>query len=284
MKDFPGKTAFVTGAAQGIGLGICRALARQGVAVAMADIAAGPLEAARGGIEREGARAIAVPLDVSDPSAVERAARLVESEFGKLHILVNNAGVAAPPAPLSQIPLEHWHWLVGVNLMGVVHGIRAFLPLIRKHGEEGHVVNTASIAGLQVSPGRGTGCYAATKYAVVALSVSLDEELQGSPIGVSVLCPAAVDTAIYRAGERRPERFGGPFVPPAPNANQLALAAEGIAPDAVGERVLQGIRDREFFVFTHEEPRQWIEARHRRLLDGFDRIAVYNRSRNLPPR
>jgi NAD(P)-dependent dehydrogenase (short-subunit alcohol dehydrogenase family) len=282
MKDFAGKAAFVTGAAQGIGLGICRALARQGVRLAMADIAPAPLEAARASLEREGATAIALPLDVSDAAAFSAAAQAAERAFGKLHILVNNAGVTAPPAPLSQIPLEHWHWILAVNLMGVVHGVRVVLPLIRAHGEEGHVVNTASIAGLQVRPGRGSGAYAASKYAVVALSESLEQELAGTPVRVSVLCPAAVNTAIYRAGERRPEHFGGPFAPP-PNPNAAELA-KGLAPDAVGERVLEAIRAGEFFIFTHEEPREWIEARHRRLLEGFDRIAAYNRARGLPPR
>ena len=278
MKDFAGKTAFVTGAAQGIGLGICRALAREGVSIAMADIAAAPLEAARAELERDGARAIAVPLDVSDFAAVMRAAGQVETQFGALHILVNNAGVVAPARPVSTIPLEDWAWLIGVNLYGAIHGVRAFLPLIRRHGESGHVVNTASIAGLQVSPGRGTGGYAATKYAVVAFSEALEQELAGSGIGVSVLCPAAVNTAIFEAPRRRPPHFGGPFEPPPPNANQLALA-EGMSPDAIGARVVQAIRDDEFFIFTHAETRAWIEARHQRLIDGFDRLARYDRMR-----
>ncbi|HXQ50648.1 MAG TPA: SDR family NAD(P)-dependent oxidoreductase [Stellaceae bacterium] len=283
MKDFAGKTAFVTGAAQGIGLGICRALAKEGVSVAMADIAPDALEAACAGLARDGARVLALPLDVSDAAAVERAAAAVAERFGAVHILVNNAGVAAPPKPMSAIPLEDWNWLVGVNLYGVIHGVRSFLPLIRKHGAGGHVVNTASIAGLQVRPGRGTGAYAATKYAVVALSESLEQELAGSGIGVSVLCPAAVDTEIYASPRRRPPRFGGPFAPPEPHPNQASLA-DGLSPDAVGARVIQAIRDDEFFIFTHEEPRAWIEARHRRLVEGFDRIAAYNRARGLPPR
>ena len=283
MKDFAGKTAFVTGAAQGIGLGICRALAKAGANLAMADIAADALEAARAGLERDGAQAVALPLDVSDFAAFERAAAAAAARFGKLHILVNNAGVAAPPKPVSAIALEEWNWLIGVNLYGVIHGVRAVLPLLRQHGEAGHVVNTASIAGLQVRPGRGTGGYAATKYAVVAFSESLEQELAGSAIGVSVLCPAAVNTAIYLAGRRRPQRFGGPFEPPPPGPNHIALA-DGLAPDAVGERVLEAIRGGEFFIFTHEEPRGWIEARHRRLIDAFDRTTRYNRERGRPAR
>ncbi len=280
MKDFAGKTAFVTGAASGIGLGICRALAREGVSLAMADIAGDALGQACAGIAATGATAAAYPLDVSDAAAVARAAAAVEARFGALHILVNNAGVAAPPKPVSAVDLDEWAWLIGVNLYGVIHGVRAFLPLIRRHGAGGHVVNTASIAGFQVRPGRGTGGYAATKFAVVAFSEALAQELEGSGIGVSVLCPAAVATTIYQSARRRPGRFGGPFEPPPPTANQIALA-DGLRPDEVGARVVQAIRDDELFVFTHEETRAWLEARHRRVLAAFDTLARYHRARGI---
>lgn len=280
MKDFAGKIALVTGAAHGIGLGICRALARQGASVAMADIAADALEQARAGLAACGAEVAAIPLNVSDVAAVERAAAEIEARFGKLHILVNNAGVAAPPKPVSTITLDEWAWLIGVNLYGVIHGIRAFLPMIRRHGEGGHIVNTASIAGFQVRPGRGTGGYAATKFAVVALSELLSQELAGSGIGVSVLCPAAVNTTIYQSARRRPQRFGGPFEPPAKGPNQISLEA-GLPPDAVGERVAQAIRDEELFIFTHEEPRAWLEERHRRVLAAFDSAQRYNRAHGI---
>jgi NAD(P)-dependent dehydrogenase (short-subunit alcohol dehydrogenase family) len=280
MKEFAGKVALVTGAAHGIGLGIARALARQGVRVAMADIAADLLEAARAGLAAEGAEVCAIPLDVSDLADVERAAAEIERRFGKLHILVNNAGVAPPPKPVSTIALDEWAWLIGVNLYGPIHGIRVFLPMIRRHGEGGHVVNTASIAGFQVRPGRGTGGYAATKYAVVALSESLAQELAGSGIGVSVLCPAAVNTTIYESTRRRPPRFGGPFEPPPKAPNQIALE-NGLPPDLIGERVVQAIRDDELFVFTHDEPRAWLEERHRRVLAAFDSALCFNRVRGI---
>jgi len=280
MQEFAGKVAFVTGAAHGIGLGIARALARQGVRVAIADIAADLLETARAGLAAEGADVAAFPVDVSDAAAMDRAAAAVEARFGTLHILANNAGVAPPPKPVSTIDLAEWAWLIGVNLYGVIHGIRAFLPLIRRHGEGGHVVNTASIAGFQVRPGRGTGGYAATKYAVVALTESLAQELEGSGIGVSVLCPAAVNTTIYQSTRRRPQRFGGPFEPPPALPDQIALA-DGLPPDAVGERVVQAIRDEELFIFTHDEPRAWLEARHRRVLAAFDSAQLYNRTHGI---
>lgn len=281
MKDLAGRAAFVTGAGQGIGLGITRALARAGVNVALADIDEQALTKAVAEIEALGVCALAVPLDVSDAEAMVRAASKVEAAFGKLHILINNAGVTAPPKRITQLTPQEWDWLIGVNVYGVVHGIRSFLPLIRGHGEGGHVINTASIGGLQVRPGRGTGGYAATKFAVVAISESLQQELEGSGIGVSVLCPAAVDTAIYESSTRRPARFGGPFVPPEGLPSRAEMLPGALPPDVIGARVLHAIRTDEFFVFTHEGPRAWLEERHRRLMDGFDRAAAYNRQNGI---
>lgn len=278
MKEFAGRAAFVTGAGQGIGLGIARALARAGVNVALADIDEAALGKAMAEIEALGVRALAVPVDVSDAQAMKHASEAVVRGFGALHILVNNAGVAVAPRPISQITAEDWDWLIGVNVHGLLHGLRYFLPLIRAQGGDGHVVNTASIGGLQVRPGRGTGGYAATKYAVMAISESLEHELAGTPIGVSVLCPAAVDTSIYDSARRRPARFGGPTAPPDIKAEMLPNA---LPPDVVGERVVHAIREREFFVFTHEGPRTWLEERHRRLMDGFERAARYNREHGI---
>lgn len=271
MKDISGKVAFVTGAANGIGLGICRALARAGADVALADIQADALAAARDEIAGLGVRAVAIPLDVSDAAAMERAADMVQETFGKVHILCNNAGVSLGNNKVLEVPPEQVAWMFGVNLFGVLHGVRAFMPRIRAHGEGGHIVNTASIGGLQVNRALGTGVYAMTKYGVVALSEALEHELEGSGIGVSVLCPALVDTTLYRSGERRPERFGGAY-DRTDLTDAQARMADGMAPDAVGERVLRAIRNDEFFVFTHAAPRSWIEARHARLMEGFDAV------------
>jgi len=271
MKDIAGKVAFVTGAANGIGLGICRALARAGAHVALADIQPDALERAREEIAGIGVRAIAIPLDVSDAAAVERAADTVQQAFGKVHIVCNNAGVSLGNNRVLQVPPDQVAWMFGVNLFGVLHGVRSFVPCIRAHGEGGHIVNTASIGGLQVNRELGTGVYAMTKYGVVALSEALEHELDGSGIGVSVLCPALVDTTLYRSGERRPDRFGGAY-DRADLADAQSRMAAGMAPDAVGERVLRAIRDSDFFVFTHQAPRAWIEARHARLMAGFDAI------------
>ena len=271
MNDIGGKVAFVTGAANGIGLGICRALARAGANVALADIQPDALDRARAEIAGLGVRAIAIPLDVSDAAAVTRAAEAVEAAFGKVHIVCNNAGVSLGNNKVLEAPPDQISWMFGVNLFGVLHGVRAFVPRIRAHCEGGHIVNTASIGGLQVNRTLGTGIYAMTKYGVLALSEALEHELDGSGIGVSVLCPALVDTTLYRSGERRPERFGGGYER-ADLADAQARMAEGMPPDAVGERVLRAIRDQEFFVFTHAAPRAWIEARHARLMAGFDAV------------
>lgn len=280
MKELAGKTAFVTGAASGVGLGIAEALAQEGVNLVLADIDAAGLSQASETLGQAGVRVTTLPVDVADAAAMEEAARRVAA-LGPLHVLVNNAGVAVPTAPISSLSLDDWHWLMGVNVFGVIHGLRFLLPLIRAHGQDGHVVNTASIAGLQVRPGRGTGGYAATKFAVVAISESLQHELAGSGIGVSVLCPAAVDTAIYESSARRPARFGGPRPLPPGSPGKAELLAGGLPPLTVGRRVVEAIKADEFLIFTHEAPRAWIEERHQRLLEGFERAARYNRDHGI---
>lgn len=273
MQDIAGKVAFVTGAGNGIGLGICRALARAGAHVALADIQPGPLERARSDIAALGVRAIALPLDVSDADAVARAADAVEAAFGKVHIVCNNAGISLGNVSLLQMTPAQWNWIFGVNLFGVVNGVQAFVPRIRRHGEGGHIVNTASMAGLQVNPGiPGIGAYAMTKHGVIALSEALAMELQGSGIGVSVLCPAQVDTTLYDSGRRRPERFGGSYAR-ADVKQARERSATGLSADAVGEMVLRAIRDDQYFVFTHPEARTRVEERHARMMAGFDALS-----------
>lgn len=271
-QDLNGKTAIVTGAASGIGSGIAQTLARAGMNVALLDIQERGLDDLRLQIESSGGKAIALAADVSDAASLAAAAQRAEDAYGRIHVAVNNAGVAMHGTPLEEIELQDWNWVIGVNIYGVIHGIRTFVPMIRKHGEGGHIVNTASIGGLQMRPGWNTGAYSMTKYAVVALSEALEQELSGSGIGVSVLCPAAVRTAIYDSAKNRPARLGGPFRREQQHFLKDTIA-DGLTPLAVGERVLQAIRDDEFFVFTHSEPRPLIEERHRRIMQAFDRIA-----------
>jgi NAD(P)-dependent dehydrogenase (short-subunit alcohol dehydrogenase family) len=280
MRQLEGRTAVVTGAASGIGLGLARTFARQGMAVVLCDIRGDRLDAALAEVRGLSGRAIAVITDVSDRAAVEHAAREAQKAFGAVHVVCNNAGVTMHGKSVAELAPREWDWIVGVNLYGVIHGTQIFLPLIRSHGDEGHVVNTASIAGFQVRPGRRSGAYAATKYAVVALSESLAQDLAGTPIGVSVLAPAAVNTQIYRSGENRPARFGGPFAPPVDDPLHQQLK-NGLDPDTVGERVVRAIREREFFVFTHMETKAWLEQRHQRILDGYSECERWEAERKI---
>jgi NAD(P)-dependent dehydrogenase (short-subunit alcohol dehydrogenase family) len=275
--DLKGKVAIVTGAGSGIGLGIAIALARAGMSVAVADIRAAALDNAVAAIEALGAPVLPLEVDVSDLASVKAAAAAVEHRFGKIHVAVNNAGVAMHGVPIEQLAPHDWDWLIGVNIYGVLHGMQAFLPYLRAHGEGGHIVNTASIGGFQIRPGWNTGAYSMTKYAVVALSEALEQDLENSGIGVSVLCPAAVATRLDQSASARPERFGGPFVR---SANHFLhdLVKDGLAPEDVGERVVLAIRRNEFYVFTHSAPRVWVEERHARLLQAFDRAREWEQT------
>jgi NAD(P)-dependent dehydrogenase (short-subunit alcohol dehydrogenase family) len=268
MRELAGKTAVVTGAGSGIGLGLARTFAREGMAVVLCDIRGDRLDGALAQVRALGARAIAVPTDVSDRAAVEHAAREAQRAFGAIHAVCNNAGVAIHGKSVAELTPQEWDWIIGVNLYGVIHGIQTFLPLIRAHGGEGHIVNTASIAGFQVRPGRRSGAYAATKYAVVALSESLAQDLTDGPIGVSVLAPAAVNTRIYLSAENRPARFGGPLTISEDDPLHEELK-RGLDPDTVGERVVRAIRRRELFVFTHLETKTWLDERHQRIVDAY---------------
>jgi NAD(P)-dependent dehydrogenase (short-subunit alcohol dehydrogenase family) len=186
MQDLTGKVAVVTGAASGIGLGCARTFARAGMKVALCDLRADPLAAAVDNVRALGGEAIGIATDVSKKESVEQAAERVIREFGKIHIAMNNAGVVLRGLPMTDITDEGWNWVLGVNLYGVIHGIQSFVPRIRAHHEGGHVINTASMAGLHVG-NRQTGAYAASKFAVVALSEALEKDLAGTNIGVSVL-------------------------------------------------------------------------------------------------
>jgi NAD(P)-dependent dehydrogenase (short-subunit alcohol dehydrogenase family) len=271
MRDIKGKTAIVTGAASGIGLGIAKALAHAGANIVLADLRPDPLETARRTIESIGVRAIAVTVDVSDPDSVAAAGKIALDTFGALHIAVNNAGVAMHGTPLEHVKPEEWEWVIGVNVKGVINGIRTFVPMIRGHGQGGHVVNTGSVSSLFVREGRHQGAYAMTKYAVLALSEALEQELAGSGIGVSILCPGGVMTSIFDSAATRPDRFGGSYSRPEQEALKSAFASGALPPDVVGRRVLQAIRDDEFLILTHTGEREIISRRLDRIKAAFDR-------------
>lgn len=269
MQQLEGKTAIVTGAASGIGLGMARAFAREGMAVVLCDIRGDRLDAALAEVRALGAKAIAFVTDVSDRASVRDAGDAAVKAFGALHVACNNAGVTIHGRSVAELTPQEWDWSIGVNLYGAIHGLEIFLPLIRRHGGEGHIVNTASIAGFQIGGHRRSGSYGAMKFAVVALSESIAWDLKESPIGVSVLAPAAVKTRIYTSGENRPARFGGPYSEPGNDAFQSELD-QGLEPDVVGERVVRAIRHNEFYVFTHMHTKDWLLARHQRIIAAFD--------------
>ncbi len=267
MKDFNGRAAVITGAASGIGLGMARAFAGAGMKVALLDVRAGPLEAALADLRALGADAMAVVTDVSDAAAVETAAARVEANFGRIDIACNNAGVLVHGKAVEEITPAEWDWVLGVNLHGVIHGIRAFLPRIRRHGDGGHIVNTASIGGFQVGAAMQTPAYAVSKFAVVALSEGLRNDLRGTNIGVSVFAPAAVETGIYGSPLHKPERFGGPD---SSGEHTPDFIRAGMTPDQAGRRVLAAIAANDFYVFTHMQTRDWLLARHSEIIAGYD--------------
>ena len=191
------------------------------------------LAEARARLHNLGAHVETFVSDVSDAAMLEETGAAIEAKFGPIHIVCNNAGVSMLGVRLEEIPRTDWDWVIDVNIKGVINGIRTFVPRVRRHGEGGHIVNTASIAGLQVNPNFRTGAYAMTKYAVVALSEALEQELAGSGIGVSVLCPAAVDTGIHLSARARPDRLGGPFTREADHF-MGDLIKQGLHPEQVG--------------------------------------------------
>src|SRR5712672_1023693 len=222
MRELAGKTAFVTGGASGIGLALCRAFAQAGMKVMLADIEADALAAAVKSLRDFGPEVRSVICDVADPVSVARAAEASYQAFGNVHVVCNNAGVAAGGG-IDNISLDNWRWVLDVNLMGVLHGIRSFLPHIRSHGEGGHIVNTASMAGM--NGGLGLSPYTASKFAVVGMSEGLSLQLKPLGIGVTVLCPGFVRTRISGSGRNRPERYG-PAQPLDPASPAAAMVAE----------------------------------------------------------
>jgi len=251
VKNFRDRVAVVTGAASGIGLALAERFAAEGMKVVMADIEVGPLAAAAEGVRRKGASVRATRVDVSRPDEVDRLARETYDAFGAAHVVCNNAGVAVIGA-VHEHTLADWQWVINVNLWGVIHGVRAFLPRMLAGGDEGHIVNTASMAGLTTA--QFMSVYDVTKHGVVALSESMYKEAQvtGSPIGVSVVCPGLIDTNIMRSSRNRPEELSeegkaGPLAQAFGQTLSDRLAG-GYPPSEVAEQVLQGIREGRFYI------------------------------------
>ena len=273
IDTLDGKTAVVTGAASGIGLGIARALTDAGARVALLDVEPDALVASTDGL----ANAVTIAVDVSDRTAMYEAAERVRQTFGHVDVLVNNAGIAYNRTPLWETPDRDIDWSIAVNIFGVLNGIKAYVPSMVGRGRGGHIVNTSSIGGFQVrkSTIMYQTLYAATKYAVTAISEGLRADLLDHGIGVSVLAPAAVRTSIASSDRNRPTRFGGPTTGSQSDAVNTMLSSQGVEPGEVGRRVIAAILNDEPYIFTHPEERELVEARHRNIAAAFDLAAQY---------
>jgi NAD(P)-dependent dehydrogenase (short-subunit alcohol dehydrogenase family) len=273
MKEVAGKVAVITGAASGIGRGMAEAFAAQGMRLVLSDVERVALEATADSLSRAGSHVHAVVADVSKAKDIEMLAEETLRIFGAVHVLCNNAGVGAGGTPSWTSTLDDWNWVIGVNLMGVVHGVRTFLPIMIKQDVEAHIVNTASMAGL--TPGGGAP-YAATKFAVVAFSEIVYQELTrgGFKPRMSVLCPGFVSTNILDSARNRPAEYSDqapPSTMPGADAFRKWFADQvksGLDPRTVGDQVLQAIRDERFYVFTHPDWLRLVEHRTKQIMQG----------------
>ncbi len=274
MREFQGKVAVVTGAASGIGRALAARCAREGMQVVLADIEKAPLARAAAELKDAGAAVLAVPTDVSRADDVARLARETLAAFGGVHLLCNNAGVGAGGTVWDSTHAD-WEWVLGVNLWGVIHGVRTFMPIMLRQDTECHVVNTASVAGLL--PYHFSAPYQVTKFAVVGLSENMYFSLAhvAPKIGVSVLCPGWVRTQIMTAERNRPPELQNPPVPgPLPPEVQALYesmvreAEAGLAPEVVADSVFAAIRERQFYVIIPPDLRPFLRERLENVVQG----------------
>lgn len=268
MKDVQGKTAFITGGASGIGLGIAKSFVNAGMNVVLADLRQDHLDTALAGFKSrsQSASVHAIRLDVTDRPGMAAAADETERVFGKLHVIVNNAGVGIE-GPLKDATYDDWDFGMGVNLGGVINGVQTFVPRIRRHGEGGHVVNTASLAALVTMPANMV-MYVTAKAAVVALSESIRTELTQENIGVTVLCPGPVKSNIHELERNRPERFvqSSAFEESAKRLGKRIVSPLWMEPEEVGEMILNAVRTDTLYVITHGEWRDAVVSRFEAIL------------------
>ena len=259
MNELEGRVAVVTGGASGIGRAMAERFARERAKVVLADIDQRALAETVRAIRARGGEAVGVPTDVTDLGSVQALAEAAFKAFGAVHVLCNNAGVALWGG-LETATHRDWQWVLGVNLWGVIHGVEAFVPRMIASKQPGHIVNTASMAGLIAS--RGLGIYNTSKYAVVGLSETLAKDLRPYDIGVSVLCPMGVSTQIRNSDRNRPSALAND----APSTSEpVELIGRTLAPTVVAEMVLAAIRANRLYVITHEESLGALRRRHERL-------------------
>lgn len=260
--ELANRTAVITGAASGIGLALTERCLAEGMSVVMADIEEPVLHAQADRLTEQGAAVRAVPCDVSRAEDLTALRDAALSAFGSVHLVVNNAGVAVG-RPCHKTKPEQWDWVVGVNLLGVGYGVSAFAPLLIEQGE-GHIVNTASEAGLTATPLLGS--YHATKYGVVGLSEALRMELENTGVGVSCLCPELVDTKIFEATRNAPAALGLPKPDPVPMEQLEAfMNTKAMPPADVAGRIVYAVRANRFWILTHDATQHRVVGRNRQL-------------------
>ena len=271
MEDLTGRVAFITGGAGGIGFAMAQAFLAEGMHVAIADVDADALATAESKLRGSNANVRAYQLDVTDRDQYQAVAAEVEKDFGKVHVICNNAGVYRGGA-LDSVTYKDWDWIMGVNVGGVVNGVQTWVNRIKAHGEGGHIVNTASMAGVITSP--GLGVYNTSKYAVVGLSEALRDDLAEQGIGVSVLCPGMVQTKILESERTRPDAFE-----PSDETAQAAAAAHsevmhlamntGIEPAEVAQLVVDGVKANQLYLFPHPELKDSVASRFDEMMGSF---------------
>jgi len=275
MSQFADKTAIISGGAEGIGLSIAKALGEQKMNIVLADIDQKNLEKASLELRGSGVSVLPVTLDVADEAQWHDAAQQAIERFGKIHMVVNNAGIGGDTGPIQNTQTKGWQWASDVNLMGVMYGAKVMVPWIKQHGEGGWIINVASMAGMGGIP--YNGAYTATKTAVVALSESWAAELQSKGIKVSVLCPAFVQTRIYDSDRNRPLKYQNDTATPT-NEDSFAdktkhLVENGIDVSIVGKRVVEALNDGELYIFTHPNYRAIVQRRFQAIDAAFERAA-----------
>ncbi|MDA9321723.1 SDR family NAD(P)-dependent oxidoreductase [Gammaproteobacteria bacterium] len=275
MFKFEGRTAVISGGAEGIGLSIAKALGEQKMNIVLADIDEKNLLKSTAELESLGIPVLAALLDVADEMQWKSVAEKAVERFGKVHMVVNNAGVGGDSGPIENQETEGWQWALGVNLMGVVYGAKVMTPLIKGHGEGGWILNVASMAGMGGVP--YSGAYTASKAAVVALSESWAAELKDKRIGVSVLCPAFVQTRIYDSERNRPDKYKSENYQ-IENESSFSkqtkqMVKDGIDVSIVGKRVVEAINHGELYIFTHPNYRQVNQQRFNGIDEAFARSA-----------
>lgn len=259
MTSVAGRVAFITGGASGIGLGIAEALGQAGARIVIADIEQQALDRARSALTNQGIETVALRLDVTDRAAFARARDAAVEACGAVHLLFNNAGVNVA-GPVDQVDFADWDWVLGVNLGGVVNGVMTFIPELKRHPGAAHIVNTASVGGLVGM--RGLSIYNTSKFGVVGMSEALRADLRPHGIGISVLCPGIVATALGTSERNRPGQPQAAAAPP-------AAPAMGMAPRTLGDIVLAAVQENRFFISSHPEFRDIVGQRNAAVQASF---------------